>query len=707
MPYKPEPIDNSKIELSEPLKNLVEKLAANNHELWARGRVAEGWKYGPERDLDAKLTPQLVPYDELPESEREYDRVMAVETLKTIQALGWTIQDPGQPKLAAHSLQEFQQDAKRANSNGEALMVFDIANEGLKFWPKDARLRQAKALALARMGSREAAREMLLELQKESPGDPETLGLLARTDKDHWLSTGDSHDLDRAYESYARAFQAAPDSYWVGINAATLAFLRGDGAAARALASKIRNFCVAKLQDATEDAYWINATIAEAALLMNSLAEAEQFYARASRLGEKRIGDVVATWRNAHLIVQLLPPDVDDRVRRVLQVPRVAVFAGHRIDAPGRSQPRFPESSAESVKKRIHDHLIETQARFGYSSAASGADILFLEAMQAVGGKTYLVLPCDEDLFIKESVASSGDHWVSRFHAVKAQATEVIVASRERLNVGSVGYVFANDLIHGLANLRARQDDLELTYLAVWEGQPSGLRGGTADIVQRWEQRGADVIVVRPLASDIVAHPGDPLSPSPGQQPASAAFLPGFGSGVRAMLFADAHHFSQLSEDQMPVFIQHFMGSIAMLVRQTQPRPLFQNTWGDGLFMTFAHVPEAGRFALKLLERVAQIDRDCLGLPPTLTLRISLHAGPVYQYKDQIIDKLNYIGSHVNRTARMEPVTQPGQIYVSDAFAALAELEAPGQFHFDYVGKLALDKKFGEYRAYRMQLGGL
>src|SRR5580658_3790800 len=101
MPYKPEPIDNSKIELSEPLKRLVEKLAANNHELWARGRMAEGWQYGPTRDEAAKLTPLLVAYDELPESEREYDRAMAVETLKSIQALGWTIQDPEQPKFGA------------------------------------------------------------------------------------------------------------------------------------------------------------------------------------------------------------------------------------------------------------------------------------------------------------------------------------------------------------------------------------------------------------------------------------------------------------------------------------------------------------------------------------------------------------------------------------------------------------------------------
>src|SRR5205085_6319488 len=96
----------------------------------------------------------------------------------------------------------------------------------------------------------------------------------------------------------------------------------------------------------------------------------------------------------------------------------------------------------------------------------------------------------------------------------------------------------------------------------------------------------------------------------------------GFQSEIRAMLFADAYHFSQLSETQMPVFIQHFMGSIAMLVRQTHPPPLFQNTWGDGLYIVFSSVRDAGRFALKLAKRIAEIDRDSLGLPNEMNLRI-------------------------------------------------------------------------------------
>jgi class 3 adenylate cyclase len=87
-----------------------------------------------------------------------------------------------------------------------------------------------------------------------------------------------------------------------------------------------------------------------------------------------------------------------------------------------------------------------------------------------------------------------------------------------------------------------------------------------------------------------------------------------------------------------------------------------------------------GDLPLKLVKRLGEIDRKALGLPERMTLRISLHAGPVYVYEDQIINRENYIGSHVNRAARMEPVTVPGHVYATDASAALAELEAAGQF---------------------------
>ena len=89
--YKPKPIDTSEVELPLELLALTEKIAENVHENWAVGRIADGWTYGEKRDDEKKTTPCLVPYSDLADSEREYDRNTAMETLKLIVALGYKI----------------------------------------------------------------------------------------------------------------------------------------------------------------------------------------------------------------------------------------------------------------------------------------------------------------------------------------------------------------------------------------------------------------------------------------------------------------------------------------------------------------------------------------------------------------------------------------------------------------------------------------
>lgn len=89
--YIPKPIDTSAVKLDDSLIALTEKIAENVHEVWARGRIADGWRYGKERNNEEKTTPCLVPYSELSESEKDYDRNTALETLKLIIALGYDI----------------------------------------------------------------------------------------------------------------------------------------------------------------------------------------------------------------------------------------------------------------------------------------------------------------------------------------------------------------------------------------------------------------------------------------------------------------------------------------------------------------------------------------------------------------------------------------------------------------------------------------
>jgi hypothetical protein len=91
MTYEPVPIDTSDISLPPKVLDLTEALARNAHEIWARQRIEDGWRYGPKRDDSRKEHPCLVPYEQLPESEKQYDRNAAMQTLKAMLALGYQV----------------------------------------------------------------------------------------------------------------------------------------------------------------------------------------------------------------------------------------------------------------------------------------------------------------------------------------------------------------------------------------------------------------------------------------------------------------------------------------------------------------------------------------------------------------------------------------------------------------------------------------
>ena len=89
--YTPQPIDTSDVELPEELEQLVERMSENVHDVWAETRIKQGWTYGPERNDEKKTHPCLVPYKDLPDEEKEYDRNTSIGTLKLILKLGFKI----------------------------------------------------------------------------------------------------------------------------------------------------------------------------------------------------------------------------------------------------------------------------------------------------------------------------------------------------------------------------------------------------------------------------------------------------------------------------------------------------------------------------------------------------------------------------------------------------------------------------------------
>ena len=92
MTYKPSPRDTSEVVLPRPIESLTELLARNTHENWARQRIEDGWRYGPHRDDARKEHPNLVPYEQLSEGDKDYDRRTAMEAIKTILSLGYRIE---------------------------------------------------------------------------------------------------------------------------------------------------------------------------------------------------------------------------------------------------------------------------------------------------------------------------------------------------------------------------------------------------------------------------------------------------------------------------------------------------------------------------------------------------------------------------------------------------------------------------------------
>ena len=111
--YKPEPIDTSKVQVNDEILQLTERLAENAHEVWAQRRMAEGWRPGPRRDDAKKEHPSLVPYEDLPEQEKEYDRSTAMETLKVLLSMGYRVEKA--PHIDLDTGPDFHQKRRLVN----------------------------------------------------------------------------------------------------------------------------------------------------------------------------------------------------------------------------------------------------------------------------------------------------------------------------------------------------------------------------------------------------------------------------------------------------------------------------------------------------------------------------------------------------------------------------------------------------------------
>ncbi|MDP9187559.1 MAG: DUF4071 domain-containing protein, partial [Verrucomicrobiota bacterium] len=269
---------------------------------------------------------------------------------------------------------------ERILAQGEPLLAYDVVTAGLATWPRDTRLRQLQGLALARSGATDRANAILEDLRDEAQPAEETLGMLGRTYKDLAIAAATSDQraqfLERAAKTYGEAYRTS-GGYWSGINAATMNLLVGQTAKASELARKVHEHCLKEVEGRIGDSYWELAALGEAALILRDLSQAAEWYSRAANEGRNRFGDLQSSRRNARLILQHWKED-PGWIDNYLRIPSVVVFAGHMIDRPDRTTPRFPLQLEPLVAKEIRRKLDQLEPGFGFSSAACGSDILFL-----------------------------------------------------------------------------------------------------------------------------------------------------------------------------------------------------------------------------------------------------------------------------------------------------------------------------------------
>ena len=631
-----------------------------------------------------------------------------------------------EPALWQHAPDLYRHLGQRLLALGAAPQAQEVARAALDHvvplpdgrahapWAEDIELRQVYGLALARTANPEQAQQVLETLRAAGHSDEETLGMLASTWKDRALLATDATTRQQCWQQarglYQEAYQRT-GGYWTGVNLATLAKLGGDDQHARAVAQEVQEQCraeLARVGEQSADAYWPWATLGEAALVLGDIrdAGAGHFYRQAHQVAPHDFGNHLTTRRNARWLLQWSWHADAARLDRWLPMPTVVVFTGHMIDRPDRPRPRLPAQMAEAVKATIRTWLQEHHALIGYSSAACGADILFQEAVHELGGQTYVVLPYDAEQFVADSVdIVPGADWPGRFRQVLAHATQVMTASPEKIPTGSVSYDYANLVLHGQAMVQARRFETSVVGLAVWDGQPGDGPGGTASVVARWQSWKLPVHCI-----DVSALPDDPaktlpiLHPAP-PSPASPSLAgPEADTRIMAMLFGDTVDFSKLTEEQVPRFVEHVLDPLKAIVERYGSANVLRNTWGDGLYFVFDTVHAAGCCALDIRDfvndRVQSQSWTTLGLPASLILRLSLHAGPVVRCLDPLMERENYTGMHVSRAARLEPSTPPGEVYASEAFAALAAVERVTAFTCEHVQQPTWAQHYSTFPAY-------
>ena len=550
--------------------------------------------------------------------------------------------------------------------------------------------------AVARSGGTKRALQLYSDYRIGERADSKSQGLYARILKDQALKANPGvrpQALAVAADAYGAVFQRHGGP-WPAVNAATLHLLAGDQDKAREWAEKVFIACAEQTPQSELEGYFRAVSMAEASLVIGDVRTATLELWRAGTYTSVGYATRATTRKQLRYICQAnaLEPDVLDLV----DVPLVIYYAGHIISAPG-VQGRFPAEQEERVRAEIGAYLDTRDIGFAFGSLAAGSDILFAEACRDRDIDLHVVLPFDSVEFIKTSVRPAGQQWVERFYDCldwctigEAQGTSSVTYATDGAFLGDESlFLYGAQFAMGLAALRARNLDTNPRMIAVFDG--ASTKGvGTDGSVDMWSGLG--------YGADIIGIEGGTRSRSEINWDVAIPDVP--ERHPRAILYGDVEGYSELKEEEVAQFNNTIMSKISTVLQAYDENVLYKNSFGDAVYVVFDEALQAARCALAIQKVFEEADFKDSETGSKLSFRLGGHFGPIFRGTDFIRNEPTFFGSHVTKVARIEPVTPPGAVYVTEPMAAALALSGTHEIDCDYVGMVALAKNYGEFRMY-------
>ncbi|MES2883959.1 MAG: adenylate/guanylate cyclase domain-containing protein [Pseudomonadota bacterium] len=558
--------------------------------------------------------------------------------------------------------------AEAALKAGNELLANDILFRALKQGVQGPDLHYLRVQVLAGIGSTELAqREYETLAPPPAERDERWMTLKGRIKKDLALRSGSRKLFMESASHYLDAWRRFGSSY-SAINAASMAALGLDETRARDLARQALAAIAGEAADSVEQRYYAAASRAEAALILGDhealqrhLADADALPIDSQRKSRtlrqlKRLCAVIGVEPSLLAALKLPPLIVLRRLGLASLKPVEAIAA-----------PVIPAFAANASL---------------FAGLCDSYDLVLAEALLQHGHSLHLVLPYRAERVIEGTRLRLGEDWALRLERCLAAATRVH-AERGFLE-DELGWAASNvtERALGLALLAASRLGGSLQLVEV---NPASSRAPFSPLPSLDDDPQRAQKALRWL------HLAEPPAPAPA------------GRRMVGLIFADFAGFQRLEDVELPHFWSRLMCGIAQRLERHGESILLRHTWGDALHV----VTSDARTAAAIMVDIQQY-LDLHRLKPAaplagLTLRIAGHYAPAFEGHDPIHAARTYYGTQLSLTARIEPVTPPGQIYATEAFAARLAIEDPDRFSLEYAGEIELAKRFGDYRLYSLR----